>query len=265
MIVKSKIGRFAACWVFVGVALIGAEVRGGVLFSEDFSYPDGGLVANSGGLWVNNTGTGPLSVLNGAATVTSAQSEDVIRSLGSTFSTGAIYFSIVTTFSVVPTATGSYFAHFADSDSGALTDFIARLHVKAGATPNTVLFGIRNSGTSGTSGVFDAQEFALNQKVVLIVKFDYSTLQSTLWINPVDESSPSITDTQTFTFVGGDTSISRASLRQAGGIGAQSVDSYVTGTTFADVFVAVPEPGTITMIIVGLGAVLWGVGRRRAW
>jgi len=34
-----------------------SSVRASSIYSENFDYPNGGIVANAGGAWINNSGT----------------------------------------------------------------------------------------------------------------------------------------------------------------------------------------------------------------
>lgn len=232
------------------------------IFTDSFDYPDGPLTTGSGGVWTTFSGTADqLQVSGGSIGLTFAQSEDVVRALGSSFTSGRIYYSLTTNVSVLPTATGSYFTHFSDGETGVGADFISRLYVKAGATPDTIQFGIRNS-SSGGAEVFADQEFGLNQDLALVVRFDFTTLQSTLWINPTNEASPSTTDTSVFTFNGTTTGVLNGlNFRQAGGIGTSTIGILRTGTTFADV-TPVPEPGTLALVGLGMVGLLYGIRRQ---
>lgn len=241
---------------------VASSAQATVIFDETFDYPDGAITENSSGTWttVSAGTTGTLDASGGKAVVTSSRSEDIARPLGGNFTEGALYYSALITMTGIPGTSqfGAYLMHFSDTDTGTSTDFFARLFVKA-VDSNTFHFGIRNrslqASPSDYDPVYDPTAISLNTEVTIVVKFDFTTLQSTLWINPVDESSASVTDTAVVSFAGPDQTLSLFSLRQASGIGTSLIDEIKVGTAFEDVFpVAIPEPGSAGLALAGLFA-----------
>src|SRR5262249_51204787 len=89
---------------------------------DPFSYADGSLLTNSGGLWANRSGTlGDCQVTNGQIQVSTSLTEDVAGSLiGGPYvkSNGTVlYASFKAKFLSLPKATPGYFAHFANGST----------------------------------------------------------------------------------------------------------------------------------------------------
>jgi hypothetical protein len=82
----------------------------------------------------------------------------------------------------------------------------------------------------------------------------------TLWLNPTQETDPSVTATdKSYIDPWQDFALRQASTSQ--GAGVETVDNLLVGTTFADV-VAVPEPSTVVLVGAGLIGMLF-LRRRR--
>src|SRR5882672_2438692 len=117
--------RFACALALVGVwLLLTMEARASVILADTFSYPTGALVGASGSPWVNHSGaTGQVNVLSGQVQLTGTESEDVNAPLtGAPYLTNgpaaALYAKFTVNFTVLPTNSGNYFAHFRDSATG---------------------------------------------------------------------------------------------------------------------------------------------------
>lgn len=254
--------------VTLGLVLVAATLtsKAAPIWDEEFNYPDGPLAVSSGGVWyAYSGGANQMTVSNGSVIVSRSNSEDLARDLGSFYSSGTLYYSALITMTEIPGPVGSYLMHFSDTESNEKTDFFARLYVKAVGAGYQ--FGIRNRSLQAEQSdypvVFDESvTLSLGQQVAIVVKFDFETLQSTLWINPLDESSASVTDTFEVSFAGDDQTLSRLSLREASGIGTSSITRIVVGTTFEDVYLqAVPEPAS--WMLFGAAVMALGVEFRR--
>ena len=121
--------------ILISSLALAASSRAGVILSDSFSYPNGGIVTNSAGVWAANTGTAnTMLVTNQELIVFASRSEDIAASLGSTYmtngSTPALYASFTVRCTVRPTAGsgGSYFAHFSGPNvNGPLVSFLIHL------------------------------------------------------------------------------------------------------------------------------------------
>ena len=130
-----------------------AGSRASVTFSENFAYPDGSIVDNSAGLWVNNSGAaGSMLVTNEQLIVSTSRSEDIAGRLGSVFTTNGSVTAIYSTFTLkatgLPTQAGTYFAHFTGTNTFGLSGFRARVW----ASITNVAGGVSMAPPSGANG-----------------------------------------------------------------------------------------------------------------
>ncbi len=250
-----------------------------VLLNEPFDYANGRLADLSAGAWVNHSGTTPLEVVGGTAFInqgdTTGGREDVNRALSVSFdpatdNTSKLYAGFTVNFSAPPvnngTATaGSYFAHF---KSTAANEFYARVGANAeGAAPGTFRLALANESWNSAATVEYPQDLVLGVSYNVVVRLDLATDQATLWVNPVNESSLSVTSTDTISYAAG--SIASYALRQGttgtspndGGPGGLGLDNLVVATTFAEAQV-IPEPSTWAMLVLGGLAFGWTLRRR---
>jgi len=259
----------------IGSVTIALSTQAAVLLNETFTYPDGDLKLQAGSPWVSHGGgSTPLNVVSGQAFLdqndATSGRDDYNAPLSSTFNpttdnTSVLYSSFTANFAALPflsgtAVNGSYFAHFKSSAS---SEFYARIGASTtGAAPGTFRLSIANE--SGTP-VFLAQDLSLNTTYTVVTRLDLATDRATLWVNPILESDPSITDVAgAITYAAG--SINAYALRQgttgsSGNIGAPGdilIDNLVVGTSFVDV---VPEPSALALG--GLGALILAGYRRR--
>jgi hypothetical protein len=232
-----------------------------VLLTEYFDYANGDLLTVSGGAWVKSSGSSPLNVLDGQAVVTFANTDDDYRAF-SPLDEGSLYYGFTVQTNTAPTTTGSYIAALWDGDTGADTDFFGRLQVARGSTASKVKYGIINESPNAVV-YYTASEFDLGTSIQVVVRFDFSTMTSTLWLNPIDESSTSVTDTVAAEFTGPASTLGNMLLRQASGVGSSAVDNLAVATTFDGAIAPVPEPSTWALLVAGAGVFCLTVYRKR--
>jgi hypothetical protein len=216
--------------------ILTAYADNGLLLGDDFGYADGSVVANSSGNapypWVNNTGTaGQLQVTNGKLMLVNTNSEDIYRWFTNapvTSTSGQlIHTRFVANFSELPTAnsTGEYFSHIY-AFSGA---YRARVFATTnGAAAGKYRISIANGGF--VTAVFP-QDLSLGETHVVISRYNTGTGESTLWVDPTSEASPSVSAADATTT----TTIYGISFRQQAGIGSMSIDDLLVGSTFDEV------------------------------
>lgn len=217
----------------------------GLDIQDTFSYPDGSVTTGSSFTWNTHSAstgqTGQTVVASGQLLLSGSQSEDIhtflTRSPYDTNSGAILYSSFTVNFSELPTATGSYFAHFRDTSSG----FRARVYASTtNAASGSFRLGISNSGNT-----FDVlpTDLSLGTTYTVVTRYNVGTGESTLWVNPSSEASPSVSGTDS-PFVGW---IWTYAFRQSSGMGSMAIDNLKVGTAFSEVFDASAVPATLNV------------------
>jgi hypothetical protein len=228
------------------LAGLAVSARATSILSDDFNYPNGPIVGATGSPWLYNSGTaGSMYVTNGQLEVTSARSEDIAAALsGSPYMTNgavaAVYSKFTVKFTALPSASGTYFAHF-NGENPPPNATLHRCRIWASAT-NTVAstplpagkfrLGIVNSSSgNATTAQWDA-DLDTNVTYTVVTRYDIATATSTLWIDPDSEASPSVTANDSVSpFI----NVVYYSFRQASGEGTMLIDDLRVATTFAEV------------------------------
>ncbi|MFO1501260.1 MAG: immunoglobulin domain-containing protein [Verrucomicrobiota bacterium] len=234
----SAFSRIAVC-----TFLHAHSICAGLLFTDDFSYPDGPLVTVSNGRWRTHSGTtAQAAVVAGELQLAQSHSEDVSTVLAagplSATNATALYAAFTARFMVPPTgAAGGYFAHFKDATP--TMGLRCRVFVTTnGAAPDTVRVGIA-AGTNSASAVW-GQALKLNSPYRLVCRLVLSNNLSTLWINPRSERDTSITSTDEVTVKSVSAFALRQSLASGNGMGSLAIDNLSVATSFAETFQNIP-------------------------
>ena len=234
-----------------------------VVFADYFNYgSSGALDSLASGLWTHLSGNyHQLQVGAGYATVDQLDNAENLqaRLIGAPYAinSGAVLYASFTvnmSSSQMPTGNGNYFALFNDG-SGVTGPYECRvLAATNGAAPGFYRLGINNFGATSADGQMFQQDLSPNSNYVVVASLVLATGQSTLWINPTNQSAPSVTDT---TASNGTNlySISDFELRESGysgsgnSAGALSLGGLLIGKTFNSVIyppVANPDAYAIT-------------------
>lgn len=209
------------------------------LLTDDFDYgaSAGNLTAVSTGSWVahSGAGTGPVgyqtSTLSlagytfggtgGAATIATAGSEDVNRSLGGA-QAGDIYFSLLV--NVSAGSTGSYFLHFKD----ATTNYRCRVFARDSA--GSLQFGLSSTST----GTYSTTNFSYNTTYLLVLHYNGTTGATALHVlttvPATEPASPLLSETDAAPLA----TMEGIAFRQASGGPTAVLDGIRVGTTWAD-------------------------------
>lgn len=226
--------------------------RGALAFSDTFNYSDGGIVTNSAGVWVQNTGTAnSMLASNQQLIVSSSRTEDIAASLGSTYmtngSTAALYVSFALKCTALPGTAGAYFTHFTGPNTfGALSGHRARIwasttNFAAGrlAYSTNFMLSILNSTNAIAGNAQVPTELTTNKTYTIVVRYELATMTAKLWIDPTAETDPSTTGTDfpvdLYDTANGVVNVTSYSFRQASGEGTMLIDNLKVGTQFNDV------------------------------
>ena len=250
-------------------ALTASTASAALFFSDGFDYPDGQLTASgggadvSGGLWTGHSGTtfgDNVQVVGGEAIVKASGSEDVNRLTGATLGAGQKIFAAFQ-FKArddranpsVDAINNDYFAHFKDSGFG----FRSRIYMDDPNVADPTKFTLGLSGTSGGQTQKWAADLAFGTSHIVVMSYDFDTGAAEMWVDPTSMASTSLVESVT---VSAGTAINAFALRQdfIGGTpnNAVLVNIVTVGDTFADVFNAVPEPASLSLLAIGGLAVL---------
>lgn len=240
--------KLLALSLLAGLAL---NSQGGTILTEDFSYPNGGIVSNS--TWVSSSGTaGTMLVTNEQLVVSSARTEDIARELsGSPYTTDGAVQNLYASFKIkcttLPTASGGYVAHFTGTNNfGPLTGHRSRVWVStkdptdAAAPAGTFYVGVVNSGGDYKSGQWPTA-LNTNQTYTVVIRYNVATATSTIWVDPTAESQTGVTasDVGTSDII----SITHFGFRQGNSvINLMWMDDLRVGTSFGDVVGANNSP-----------------------
>jgi len=238
--------------LLAALGLAAASAGAQILYDHNTqSFTNGNLVGQNG--WSAHSGAGNLPVqVDTSGTVTLLQGpnsrEDVNRKVGA-FTPGNTYYAgFILSVGGAETVTNTYFAHFLEGTS----TFRSRVWVTADAGGDyTLAFG---NGSSIESTWADTLSF--NTPYTVVMSFDFDSGNANLWVNPLDINSTSIAATASTS------AQSALAFRQAAGDTTQTISNIVVGTNFAQTLAVIPEPGTLALLLLGVGFIL-RIARRR--
>jgi len=184
--------------------------QAGVILSDSFTYPDGPIISAPASPWTAHSGSGSMMVSNNMLLVSRLRGEDVNAPL-----VGAPYLSsdsnakVYSKFTMVisndlPTVAGTYFAHFRGTNTGAATDFGARIFVTlsntvthAAVPAGKYRVSVGNGAASSDNNLLGQIDQDLDTNVVytVVTRFIPSTGVATIWVNPAAESDIGATAT----------------------------------------------------------------------
>jgi hypothetical protein len=247
--VKLEIDDMKRIFIILAVSAVATLSYGSLLFEDNFSYSDGSLTNVSSGTWVKYSGTNDPStpmVSGGAIILDRGNSDDVYREgSASQIDSGTIYYSFDMTMNTKPaTSSDGYYLAGLGRGTTTLRD---RLYVTTAGAAEGDYFQIGVGNNS--MGVKWASDLSLSTTYRIVVGSNLGTDQTTLWIDPENESSTSVSviDADTYAIQG-------LQFRQDTGIGISEIDNARLATTFSE---AIPEPSTLTLVaVIGLVAIL---------
>jgi hypothetical protein len=227
------------------------------IFSEQFDYPDGGIVANSSGVWINNSGTpGTCLVSNKTLLISSitARSEDIAHQFVPGFTNSTLTnifarFKFRCTPAGIPSAGGTYFFGFATT---AANNYIARTWVNTTnldgvnvAPAGSFYMGVGNN-TPASSGAYPtngqlATPLNTNVTYTVVVRHCLTNGLATIWVGTdpttmTEDGTPSATATDTSSVTSN--IVNYVNFRQANNEGELQINDLKVGRTWDDVFFA---------------------------
>ncbi len=227
-----------------------------VFYTETFTFPDQPLGATPAGTvnattgWMTHSGTaggGPfdIQIIGNEMVANMANAPDDSRPFGPGFSvlTGAAdktyscmkFYMPPQAVAISPTPT--YFAHFKDNlPTG--TTFSAKLFVQ-GIDASTFNIGISNGAVN--SPVYWGAPLVTGHWYVVATRFDAATGTGTLWVDPADETSTSVSGTDA-TPTG--RVLGAYGFRQSTANWMFKIDDLSVGTTFAETCGGYPTPAS---------------------
>ncbi len=258
--------RVFSVLVAAGVMAVGLCVPTAVgaplpLVQETFSHPDGGLVGQTptpgpGAAWAAHSGAGnkPIQVSSGEVTLTQSggSGEDVNTAFSARSGQATTYarfdFRLPGGQTVDPDADGLYFAHF--KDDGFF--FKARTGVLSPTAAGDFALAINAESSNLGAGATWPSDLSFDTTYRVVISFNAATAESKLWLDPVDESSASISHTGTFL----NDKMSQFAFRQSNDYtGSQIVDNLVVGRSFKQALTGIPEPSSVVLMLLGTAAI----------
>jgi hypothetical protein len=253
--------KIAIALLVLGLAaVLVSPASASVFWTENFTYPDQPLGAAPVGTvnattgWYTHSSGGNLGgsptdiqIVSGEARGNHANQPDDSRPFGPghSITTGATDKTYACFSLMVPTQasmlnTYQYFAHFKDN-SPTGTTFTCKLYT-AGITGNATQFNLAINNTV-TAGPYQPWTTPLNfnQLYTVAMLYDAATGISKLWVDPVNEASPSVSAIDpvlTGRLLGA------FALRQISNASAGSyrIDNISVGTTFGETCGGLPTP-----------------------
>jgi hypothetical protein len=225
----------------------------GLQLGDDFEYPDGQIGPMSGSMWRTHSPAPPLGdalVASGKLALAYTNFDDVSAFFTNSVSFAAnsgviLYSSFDVNFSVVPSGSGEYFAHF--KDTGAM-NYRGRIFAMTNGTAEAGKYriGVANGGFTVAAV---PQDLDLNTTYTVVSRYNVGTATTTVWVNPRSEDSAGASATDPINPV----EIWQFAFRQNSGIGVSTVDNLKVGTAFSDVVTELPplEPVPLVMAVEG--------------
>ena len=234
--------KLATTFALLTLVFASAPAMAVTLMTDSFTYPAGDLVPNGG--WANFSGAVLDIQVDGTGRAVGAgpnanDDHRLFAAQSTSTVTYACFDVIIPPFSGAPKPI--YFAMLKDAGTSI---FVSRVYVLPLAAGGWT-FGISNSSTSATAGVTPwTAPLATGVNYHVVINYDPVNRSSKLWVNPVNELSPSVTNTSAAVPV----AVAGFGLRQSATAATLpasppyagtadwgfSVDNLGVGTTFAE-------------------------------
>jgi hypothetical protein len=183
--------------VLIGILAVGVVATAAyaaTLMIDDFSYPDGDLVGQGG--WAAHSGAGnlPVQVTGGEVYIVmgGGSREDVNKGFAAQAADATTYacfkFRVLSPFGD-PVVSSEYFGHFYPGS----TLFRSRVSINPDPAGGDFALGLNTTSNSLSPITLWAGSLSYGTTYRVVHSYDAATGDSELWLNPVDETSASIT------------------------------------------------------------------------
>lgn len=246
-------------WTTLRTIYVQVRQSTNIILVDNFNYDGGGAIDTvSGGLWSQYSGiANQMQAGSGVVTIDGVHNtEDVEASLiGAPYPTNSatvLYSKFWLNYSTLPGVGGSYFAYFTD---GSTSNFLCRVWAFTnGAAPGYYRIGIATTTNTAAASTPITTDLSPGTSYLVVTRLVLNTSASTIWLNPVSESSPSVTATDpNFSSA---QQITDYDLRESTAVeGIMTISNLVVGTTFNDV-VGVVAPARLNISSSGGNVIL---------
>jgi uncharacterized repeat protein (TIGR01451 family) len=243
-------------WTTLRTIYVQVRKNANIVLVDNFNYDGGGAIDTvSGGLWSQYSGTlNQMQAGSGVVTVSGNQSEDVEAPLiGAPYlmsSATVLYSKFYLNYSTLPGVGGSYFAYFTD---GSTSNFLCRVWAFTnGAASGSYRIGIATTTNTAAASTPITTDLSPGTSYLVVTRLVLNTAAATIWLNPVSESSASVTAADpNFSSA---TQITDYDLRESTAVeGIMTISNLVIATTFNDA-VGV-SPADVSVVKTGPGYV----------
>jgi hypothetical protein len=233
--------KITTLFLSLGLAVaLTAPALAGDLLSETFTYADGALTANAA--WTAHSGAGVKVIMVSLGKVTVQQSAGSGEDVATPYAARSLTDKTYACFQLnVPTTGGftgnTYFAHFKDAT---VSSFRTRTYIAPPQFGGNYTLAISNDGTGAQ--LLWGSDLTFGVDYTIVISYNAATGDAELWVNPANEASTKITDSDT---PGAALAVSTFALRQATpttGSVNQIIDNLGVGTTFDAACTSDPTP-----------------------
>ena len=263
---------------------LATSAHAALLVHETFNHSDGVLLGKTptpgpGGAWTaySNGGSQPIQVNGGMAVLTQAAGSGGREDLSSSFAPQSATSTTYAAFDFrLPSSTnltgeplglndssgdpldgqGLYFAHFMHGSS---SNFRGRTGIVQPSSGGDFGLAINANGQNLGTGATWPTDLSFDTTYRVVISYEAATGDSRLWLNPTDQSSPSIlSDSDSI----GDL-VQGFGLRQNTDYeGQQLIDNLCVAMTFNEALNCVPEPASGALLLMGAIGLLAPAARR---
>jgi len=232
--------------IYTLVTILAASFAANAQTSDSFNYT--GALTNNG--WSHHSGntTGEVITTAGSLTYAGITStgdkvllnsdvlyEDINKASTAPITTTGYLSAIINVVDGTDLGTGDYFIGFGKTTGTSLTDMYGRVYIKKGVTPDTFNLGLLNSTGGSSTPSYDTTDLPFGTPVFIVAKYDITSKEASLWINPTVNTAESTATHTNTTGTNSTTEILSVFLRNGGSTGKIEVDEIILDDNWAAV------------------------------